>query len=108
MVQADGQDLSFVTVEAVDAEGRFQPNADQEVQFAISGPGLIAAVANADGRDTDPYQGTRRKLYQGRALVVVRSSKQSGAIRLAVTAPGLSSSAIAIEAKAPATRAELR
>ena len=68
----------------------------------------MAAVANADGRDTDPYQGTRRKLYQGRALAVVRSLKQGGAIRLAATAPGLSSSVVTIEAKAPATRAELQ
>ena len=50
-VQADGQDLSFVTVEALDAEGRLQSNADQEVQFAISGPGVIAAVGNGDGKD---------------------------------------------------------
>ncbi len=107
-IQGDGQDLSFVTVEAIDAEGRLQPNADQEVQFAISGPGLMAAVANADGRDTDSYQGTRRKLYQGRALVIVRSSKQGGAIRLSATAPGLSSSAITIQAKTPGVRAELQ
>ena len=106
-VQADGQDLSFVTVEAVDADGRFQSNADQEVQFAISGPGVIAAVGNADGRDTESYQGTRRKLYQGRALVVIRTSKQGGPIRLTATAPGLSDAAVTIEAKASATRPEL-
>ncbi len=106
-VQADGQDLSFVTVEAVDVEGRFQPNADQEVQFAISGPAIIAAVANADGKDTEPYQGVRRKLYEGRALVVLRTSSQAGAIRLSATAPGLSSAVASIQAKAPAARAEL-
>jgi beta-galactosidase len=107
-VHADGQDLSFVTVEALDAEGRFQPNAGQEVQFAMSGPGVIAAVGNGDGRDADSYQGTRRKLYQGRALVVVRTSKQGGEIRLTAEAQGLSSGAVTIEAKASGDRAELR
>ena len=107
-VQADGQDLSFVTVEALDAEGRLQPNANQEVQFAISGPGAIAAVGNADGKDTDSYQGTRRKLYEGRALVVIRTSKQSGPIRLTATAQGLSEAAATIQANTPAARAELR
>jgi beta-galactosidase len=106
-VRADGQDLSFVTVEAVDADGRFQMNADQHVQFAINGPGAIAAVGNADGRDTEPYQGTRRKLYQGRALVIIRTSKQGGPIRLTATAPGLSDAVVTIEAKASATRPEL-
>ena len=107
-VQADGQDLSFVTVEAVDAEGRFQPDAGQEVQFAISGPGVIAAVGNADGTDSDSYQGTRRKLYRGRALVVIRTSKQGGPIRLKATAEGLSETVVTIQAKPSAARPELR
>ena len=51
-LQADGQDLSFITVEAVDAEGRFQPDANQEVQIAINGSGEIAAVGNGDGQGT--------------------------------------------------------
>ncbi len=74
-LQADGQDLSFISVEAVDAEGRFQPDADQEVHFAIGGPGVIAAVGNGDGQDAATYHGDRRKLFQGRALIVVRTSK---------------------------------
>ena len=63
VLQADGEDLSFVTVEAVDAKGRPDLQADQEVQFEISGPGVIAAVGNGDGQDPDSYQGDRRKLY---------------------------------------------
>ena len=106
-VRADGQDLSFVTVEVVDADGRFQPNADQEAHFAISGPGVILAVGNADGRDTGSYQGTRRKLYQGRALVVIRTSSQGGPIRLTATAPGLSDADVTIAATPSATRPEL-
>ena len=107
VVQADGQDLSYITVEAVDAGGRFESNAGQQVQFSITGPGAIVAVGNGDGRDNESYQGTRRKLYQGRALVVIRTSKQGGSIRLTATAPGLSGAAVTIEAKAPATRPEL-
>lgn len=107
-VQADGQDLSFVTVEAVDAEGRFQPNADHAVEFALSGPGTIAAVGNADGRDSAAYQGTQRKLYQGRALVVIRTSKQDGPIRLNAKAQGLSDALVNIQAKPSSSRAELR
>jgi len=107
-LRADGQDLSFVTVETVDAEGRFQPNADQEVQFSIGGPGAIAAVGNGDGKDGAPYQGDRRKLFQGRALVVVRASKQGGPIRLTAAVPGLGSGVLTIEAKAAAPRRELQ
>ena len=108
VVQADGQDLSFITVEALDAEGRFQPNADQEVQFAISGPGAIAAVGNGDGEDSASYQSDRRKLFQGRALVVVRTSRQSGAITVTATTHGLSDGSVTIQTKDVGQRAELR
>src|SRR6185437_914589 len=33
ILQADGGDLSFITVEALDAQGRLQPNATAEVKF---------------------------------------------------------------------------
>ena len=106
-VQADGQDLSFLTIEAVDAAGRPQPYADQEVQFSISGPGIIAAVGNGDGQDDASYQGDRRKLFQGRALVVVRTTKQSGPITVTAKTPGLSDGSATIQATAVAGRIEL-
>jgi beta-galactosidase len=107
-IQADGEDLSFVTVEAVDAKGHFQPNADHEVQFSISGPGMIAAVGNGDGQDEASYQGDRRKLFQGRALVVIRSSRHSGAIKLTAKTPGLNEDSVTIETKEARKIAELQ
>ncbi len=103
-VRADGQDLSFVTVEAVDADGRLQPNADFEVQFSIAGPGTIAAVGNGDGRDGAPHRSDRCKLFQGRALVVVRTSAQPGSIPLTAAAHGLIAGTVTIDAKAAVSR----
>jgi beta-galactosidase len=91
---ANGQDLSFVVVEAVDAQGRPDLDADEEVQFSISGSGVIAAVGNGDGQDPDSYYGNHRKLYQGRALIVIRTSRQAGTINLTAKAAGLSDSSI--------------
>ncbi|MGA8670166.1 MAG: glycoside hydrolase family 2 TIM barrel-domain containing protein [Terracidiphilus sp.] len=107
-LQADGQDLSFATVEAVDANGRPDLDAEQEVQFEISGPGVIAAVGNGDGQDADSYHGNRRKLYQGRALVVIRASRQTGPIRLTAKSSGLSDGSVTIDARAAQPHAELR
>jgi beta-galactosidase len=107
-VKADGQDLSFLAVEAVDSEGRLQPNADEEVQFSISGPGVIAAVGNGDGQDDASYHGDRRKLFQGRALVVVRTSRESGPITVKAATPGLSEGSVTIQSSPAAERAELR
>ena len=37
-LRADGQDLSFITVEALDANGQPHPNAEHQVTFASQGP----------------------------------------------------------------------
>jgi beta-galactosidase len=108
VVQADGQDLSFITVEALDSDGHLQPNADQEVQFSISGPGTIVAVGNGDGQDAASYQGNQRKLFQGRALVVVRTSKEPGSIDLTATAQGLGKGNANIQTTAANARPELQ
>jgi beta-galactosidase len=108
VLQADGEDLSFVTVEAVDANGRPDLHADQEVQFQITGPGVIAAVGNGNGQDADSYHSDRRKLYQGRALVVIRTSRKTGPIKLTARSSGLSDGSLTINAKVAPPQAELQ
>ena len=107
MLHADGEDLSFVTVEAVDANGRLDPNANQEVHFELSGPGMIAAVGNGDGQDPESYVSGRRKLYYGRALVVIRTSKQTGHATLTAKAAGLTDTSLTLDVKAALPQSEL-
>jgi beta-galactosidase len=108
VLKADGEDLSFITVEAVDAQGRPEPNATQEVKFTMSGPGTIIAVGNGDGRSQEPYQGNQRSLFNGRALVIVRTSGTPGSIRLEASAPGLTGDSVTIRTEPQSPRAELK
>lgn len=108
VVQADGEDLSFVTVEAVDDHGQPDMSANEEVQFALNGPGVIAAAGNGDGQDPDSYHSNRRKLYQGRAIVVIRATRATGTIRLTARSAGLSDGVVTVNASAAKYRAELQ
>ncbi len=96
-ISADGQDLSFISIEVTDKEGKLQPNAQNQLQFSISGPGVIAGVDNADIKDLDPYFGTARKAWHGRALVVIRSTRNAGVVNLKVSSDGLADAFVNIE-----------
>ena len=80
-LHADAQDLSFIKVEVLDKNGRVQPNADEEITFALTGPGTIAGLGNADLRSLEPYQGTQCRVFHGVAQVVIRTTHQPGALR---------------------------
>lgn len=47
-VNADGTDLSVITVRVDDKKGRFVPLADQMITFGIEGPGKIIGVGNGN------------------------------------------------------------
>jgi beta-galactosidase len=95
-ILANGQDLSFITVEVTDSADVLQPNAENSLQFSIAGSGVIAGVANANPQDPDPYVSNTKKTWHGRALVVIRSTKKPGDIKLVVHAAGLPDEALMI------------
>ncbi|WP_236636793.1 glycoside hydrolase family 2 TIM barrel-domain containing protein [Sinomicrobium soli] len=98
-IEANGQDLSFVVVEITDGEGILQPNADHKLQFALEGPGEIVAVDNADLKDTGSYVSGTRKAWHGRAMVVVKSTREKGDILLTVSSPGLPDATLTLHVK---------
>ncbi len=96
-IMADGQDLSYVSVEITDKDGIIQPNASNLLQFKIDGPGVIIGVDNGDLKNRDSYKVKARKAWHGRALVVIKSAKSPGDIKLTVTSPELAETTITIK-----------
>jgi beta-galactosidase len=95
-IRADGQDLSYVTVEILDAKGIRNPLAQNLVHFEIEGPGSILAVGNSNPMGIESFRQPMRKAYQGRCLVIIKAENQPGEIHLKVTSSGLNTSEITI------------
>ena len=76
------------------------PRTHNSVSYQISGPGEIIAVGNGDPTNHESFQVTTRKVFNGMALVVVRSKKgEKGIIKLTATSKGLKSKNIKITVK---------
>ena len=99
IINADNQDLSYVTVELVDKKGNLNPNAENLVHFEIEGPGTIAGVGNANPVSVGSYQLPQRKAWQGKCLVIIKSEKQAGKITLKASSPGLQPAQLVIQAQ---------
>ncbi len=78
MLKADGQDLVYITVEVVDAQGRVCPDAAIPCEAFVQGQGRLMAFATADLQDREPKTSSHVTTWKGRALLVVRSGKSKG------------------------------
>ena len=84
LLNADGNDLAFVTVSLLDKDGNECPLADDELTFEVTGAGIFKAACNGDATSLEPFTQPQMKLFSGKLVVVVQSKKQKGDITLKV------------------------
>ena len=87
--KADGKDLQHVRIVAVDKKGRRVQTTDQEVTFAVEGPAQIVGVVNGDIYSDELNVGNKRRLFNGTCTVILRSTREAGAVSLSATTPGM-------------------
>lgn len=84
VLNADGNDLAFVTVSLVDKNGTLLPDADDNLQFFVEGAGTFRGVCNGDATSLQVFTQPQMKLFHGQLVVVVQSTETPGNITLRV------------------------
>ncbi|MDD7652771.1 MAG: glycoside hydrolase family 2 TIM barrel-domain containing protein [Firmicutes bacterium] len=116
-IAADGSSLVYIAVDVVDANGVLDTTATNTINFSLTGDGVILGVDNGDQATTAKYQqssvltgATTANIaaYAGKALVIVRSTKEAGSFTVNVTSSGLTggSATVATTAVDSGTTAE--
>jgi hypothetical protein len=89
-LKADGEDLTYVLVEAVDKDNNPCPLAMNDVTFHLAGPATLAGVGNGDHHFPAEFVTDRVALFYGKAMLIVRTSEgQGGGIRVTAKSEGL-------------------
>lgn len=89
--KADGMDLQYVKVYAVDSKGRVVPATEGEVAFEVSGEAKLIAVDNGDHMTDELFSGNHKKLHQGFVMAILRSNQTSGNVKIKASLKGLKS-----------------
>jgi beta-galactosidase len=97
ILQANGEDLSFITVRILDANNNLVPYADNLVRFSIKGEGTIAGVDNGNPVSMESFKASERKAFSGMCLAIIKSTQKNGSVNLSANAAGLSSAEINIK-----------
>jgi beta-galactosidase len=84
-IDADGEDLAMVKVEALDKDGRAVPTAQNQVAFKVMGEGALIGVGNGDPNCQESDKEPKRSLFNGLAQVILQSTKRAGMIEIEAT-----------------------
>lgn len=97
-ITADGSSLSYIAVDVNDKDGRFVSSADNSIRFTLTGNGTIVGVDNGNPSTVNKFQQksvltssktAKVKAFSGKALVIVRSTKDAGGFALKAESAGL-------------------
>ena len=97
-IKSNGEDLSFVTVSVVDKNGIPCPTATNQLQFEVTGEGTFRAACNGDATSLELFHLPTMKLFSGKLVVLVKSTKEVGKMELKVSGKGLKKGIIELEA----------
>ncbi len=99
-IDADGYDLSYITIDCYDSNNNFMPTAMNQLYFSVEGAGELVGVDNGNAAGGESLKGNTMKLFNGKALAIVRSLRGTkGDIRLTVTGDGIEGGSITIQTK---------
>ncbi len=87
-------DLAYFNVEILDENGLLVPDAEIPVEFEISGPCKLQAVANENPKDMHSFQQPRVNTFRGRCQLILRLTHGKGDIKVIAKSEGLKQASI--------------
>lgn len=96
MLEANGDDLAYITVRVADKDGNIVPDDNRRVSYSVAGAGSFEATANGDPTCVLPFHNPEMDLFSGAATAIVRSSSGPGDLTVTVTSKGLPSATLTI------------
>lgn len=99
-LHASGDDLCYVLVEAVDADGTLCPLADNRVRFLVDGPAEIAGVGNGNPMSFEPFQADQGNLFYGKAMLILRTTEgQGGDVQITAESDSLQPATVTVHSQ---------
>lgn len=88
-IDADKKDVVHVEVNIQDKENNFVPDASNRINFRVEGEATIIAVDNGDPLNEESFGSSTRKTFNGKCLVILKSTNNKGKFTLFAESDGL-------------------
>jgi len=95
-INADRNDLAYITVEVRDKDGNLVPDSDIPVKFTVTGDGELLASGNAAPDDMKSFRKPECKTFNGKCLAIIRPFTKAGSIIVTAESIGISAAVVEI------------
>jgi len=96
-LSADGKDLVYITVRAVDKDGNLCPFDNRMIKFSVTGSGKYKASANGDPTSLDMFHLPQMPLFSGQLTAIVQAGETDGELIFEAKANGLKTKLLRID-----------
>ncbi|WP_010134261.1 glycoside hydrolase family 2 TIM barrel-domain containing protein [Ochrovirga pacifica] len=91
---ANAYDVAHVSIQLYDADGNAIRNKEQEVRFEVEGNAELVAVDNGWEMNVAPHNTNKVITHKGRALAIVKSTKEKGRVTICAKVGAITSAPI--------------
>lgn len=98
-MKANGQDLIYVAIDVVDAEGCVVPDAELPITASVEGAAWLAGFGTGNPKTDEDYTDDKTVTYKGRAMAILRGGYEAGAVSLSVKAEGMEEVSVSLQVK---------
>lgn len=98
-MNANGEDVVHITASILDGKGVLMPENEMQIFFQVEGEGQNIAVDNGWDRNVQPHKANSIVTHNGKALMLVQSTKTAGTIRVTAKVGKAVSNEVMIQTK---------
>ena len=98
-LKADGEDMTFITVNILDKDGILVPDADNSIQVSVTGAADFKGICNGDATSTEVFTKPTMKTFHGQLVIGIQSNGKQGDATIKVTGKGLKPATLTVNSK---------
>jgi beta-galactosidase len=98
-LKADGEDMTFITVNILDQDGTLVPDADNSIQVNVTGAADFKGICNGDATSTEVFTKPTMKTFHGQLVIGIQSNGKQGDATIKVTGKGLKPATLTVNSK---------
>lgn len=93
---AGQQDLAYISIEVLDEKGNLASHSDCTIRVEVEGEGTLIGFGTGNPLSDENYTSAITKAYKGRAMAIIRTTKESGSIKLTAKSEGLNAAVVEV------------